>query len=230
MTPASLVLPSPGSDPALPPERWILDEQQHLLWTIMRRFERQALGQYTGLGAGLDLSGKAAAVRQLSALAPSDAPLEASELRQCMQDLEASAERRPDALSVLVVQGLVLEPLRRVVYARLEQAAGVSARCRGLAGQLQRVSEGVATTVPGLFAARVPAPGRFTCFVEASNEALHGLDALGEGVDRVFGERFQLQFSDVVGEYVADLVPTCTGLGMERRKVLTHLAGALMGL
>jgi hypothetical protein len=147
-----------------------------------------------------------------------------------MQDLEASAGRRGDDVSVLVVQGLVLEPLRRAVYARLEQASGVSAHCRTLAAQLGRVSEAAASTVPGLFAGRVAAPSRFTCFVEASNEVLHRLDALGEGVDRVFGDRFQLRFSDVVGEYVSDLVPTCTRLGMERRKVLAHLAGALMGL
>jgi hypothetical protein len=33
-----------------------------------------------------------------------------------------------------------------------------------------------------------------------------------------------------VGDFVADLVPVCTGLGMDRRKVLSHLAGALMGI
>jgi hypothetical protein len=39
-----------------------------------------------------------------------------------------------------------------------------------------------------------------------------------------------LRFADIIGDFVADLVPTCGKLGMDRRKVMSHLAGALMGI
>ena len=67
-------------------------------------------------------------------------------------------------------------------------------------------------------------------FAEASDDVLHKLDSVGEGVDEVFGSRFGLRFADIIGDFVADLVATCGKLGMDRRKVMSHLAGALMGI
>jgi uncharacterized protein YfiM (DUF2279 family) len=59
---------------------------------------------------------------------------------------------------------------------------------------------------------------------------LGALDGLADPVDRVFGERFGLRFADVMGEFTADLISTCTALGMQRRKVVAQLAGAAMGI
>jgi uncharacterized protein YfiM (DUF2279 family) len=66
-------------------------------------------------------------------------------------------------------------------------------------------------------------------FAEESHEVLGAMDALAEPVDEVFGQHFGLRFADVMGEFVADLIGACTALGMQRRKVVAHLAGASMG-
>ncbi len=70
----------------------------------------------------------------------------------------------------------------------------------------------------------------YAVFADTSEHVLAALDALAEPVDEVFGERFGLRFADVMGEFAAGLVTACTALGMQRRKVVAHLAGACMGL
>ena len=70
----------------------------------------------------------------------------------------------------------------------------------------------------------------FEEFAQRSHDILMRLDALGEGVDRLFGEPFSIHFKDVAGAFVARLIPICSGMGMVRRKVVSHLAGAFMGL
>ena len=67
-------------------------------------------------------------------------------------------------------------------------------------------------------------------FAAVSYDVLSALDGLTDPVDRVFGERFGLRFADVMGEFTADLIGACTTLGMQRRKVVAHLAGAAMGV
>jgi uncharacterized protein YfiM (DUF2279 family) len=70
----------------------------------------------------------------------------------------------------------------------------------------------------------------YAVFADVSQEVMAALDALAEPVDEVFGERFGLRFADVMGELAAGLITACTALGMQRRKVVAHLAGACMGL
>jgi hypothetical protein len=70
----------------------------------------------------------------------------------------------------------------------------------------------------------------YVVFVEESEDVMGLLDALAEPVDTIFGERFGLRFADVMGEFAAGLITACTGLGMQRRKVVGHLAGACMGI
>ena len=70
----------------------------------------------------------------------------------------------------------------------------------------------------------------YPVFAEVSQNVLAALDALAEPVDEIFGDRFGLRFADVMGEFAAGLVSACTALGMQRRKVVGHLAGACMGL
>ena len=70
----------------------------------------------------------------------------------------------------------------------------------------------------------------YVVFAEVSHDVLGAMDAVGEPVDQIFGEDFGLHFADVMGEFTADLIGTCTALGMQRRKVVAQLAGACMGL
>ena len=208
-----------------------LDAEEVLLWTVMRTFEVQAAAQYHAYAPRL-APAKAGICPALLRIARDDRPLEESVLAPTMNALVESAGEVRDEGTLLVIQGLVLERVRQVVYATVAGLAGVPERSRALARALEPPSAAIVAHAPALFAAACAAGGRspFAFFVEASDDVLHKLDAVGEGVDEVFAEPFGLRFADIVGDFVADLVPACVELGMERRKVMSHLAGALMGI
>ena len=45
----------------------------------------------------------------------------------------------------------------------------------------------------------------------------------------MFGERFGLTFSELLGEFTSELLPACVDLGMNRRMLICRLAGVFMG-
>jgi hypothetical protein len=207
-----------------------LDTDERLLWTVMLCFERQALLQYGAHLPALAIADKQSWVDELAAVVGGDDALRASTLQAPIENLLAAAARVERPSAALVVQGLVLERVRRVVYDALRVSAGASDRTRRFARWGSSISASLVEQAPTLLHEQENQGPMFTLFLEESGEILQRLDAVGESVDLVFGERFGLKFSDIVGEFVADLVPTCVGLGMDRRKVMSHLAGALMGL
>jgi hypothetical protein len=213
-------------------ERDPLDADELLIWTIMRTFEVQASAQYVAHVPQLATPEKRRVGPALLDLAGDDGPLEASTLGASMKALVASASEAAHEGAVLVVQGLILERVRQVVYATLERVERISERSRAIARSLEGVSRTTVARAPELFAAAYARQGQapFALFTEASDDVLGRLDAVGEGVDEVFGDRFDLRFAEIVGDFVAELVPACVRLGMERRKVMSHLAGALMGI
>ncbi|HET7503040.1 MAG TPA: hypothetical protein VFK02_18595 [Kofleriaceae bacterium] len=207
------------------------DADEVLLWTIMRMFEVQASAQYHALTPELAvLKGGAAPV--VVGLPEDEQRLENSILGAPMKALLASAAEAGDDGAALVIQGLVLERVRRIVYATLVGLDDLSERSKAVALALGPVSAEVVARTPSLFAAACARTGQapFALFTEASDDVLHKLDAVGEGVDELFGPRFGLRFPDIIGDFVAELVPVCVKFGMDRRNVMAHLAGALMGI
>jgi len=198
----------------------------------MRKFEVQAWNQYRQYAPILAVEHKRLVVETLTTLAPSDHPLEVSELADSMNRLIVSASTCQDSCDVLVVQGAVLERVREVIYGGVGASLGASDATRALAARAGSVSASLVEQAHDLFAAWSKSTDRpaLSRFIESSDDVLHELDAVGEGVERVFGERFHLKSADVVGDFVAALVPSCVRLGMDRRKVMSHLAGALMGI
>lgn len=200
-----------------------------LFWQIMRRFEHVAVEQYRRHVPALATAEKSALVGTLDDIGAGDDALAASELAAPLQRLLGAA-LGDGPVPTLVVQGLVLEQLGQAIYGAVSTNANVSARGREVAAAASAASRSVTEQVPGLFTAAVPADDeRFPVFAETSHDLLLELDGLGGGIDRTFGPAFQLQFKDIAGEFVARAVPVCTTLGMKRRQVVSHLAGALMG-
>jgi len=207
------------------------DPDEVLLWTIMRMFEVQASAQYHAYTPEL-ASPKNGVGPALLSIAGDDVLLEQSILGPPMAALLESAGEARDELAVLVIQGLVLERVRQIVYATVADLDEISERSKSIAGGLAQVSAEVIERTQPRFAAACASSGQkpFSLFAEVSDDVLHKLDAVGEGVDEIFGERFGLRFPDIVGDFVAGLVPVCVKFGMERRNVMAHLAGALMGI
>jgi hypothetical protein len=125
----------------------------------------------------------------------------------------------------------VLEHLGQAIYrvAKDTERASTASRALAVAGRAASVS--VTTQASAEIAEHVGTHERlYPVFAEVSQEVLAALDALAEPVDEVFAERFGLRFADVLGEFAAGLITACTALGLQRRKVVAHLAGACMGL
>jgi hypothetical protein len=196
----------------------------------MRKFERLALEQYTTHAPALATAEKRHFVALLDALETDEAPLAASVLAAPVEEILARA-RSIDAVSALIVQGLVLEHLGQAIYrvAKDTERASPAARALAVAGRAASVS--VTTQASAEIAEHVGTHERlFPVFAEVSQEVMGALDSLADPVDEVFGERFGLRFADVLGEFAAGIITACTALGMQRRKVVAHLAGACMGL
>ena len=219
---------------SLESDAWVAgawDADEVLLWTIMRMFEVQACAHYDAYTPDL-ASPKHGVGPALLSITGDVVRLEQSILGPPMKELLGSSGQARDEVAVLVVQGLVLERVRQIVYATLARLDGISEHSRSIARVLAQVSAEVIARTPPLFASACAerAQKPFSVFAEASDDVLHKLDAVGEGVDEIFGPRFGLRFPDIIGDFVADLVPVCVKFGMERRNVMAHLAGALMGI
>lgn len=205
------------------------DQLEDLFWAILRRFEVAALQHYDRQAPYLATATKRAYVAQLEKLGSGTDPLVGSDLAEPVsQLLEAAANH--DEATTLIAQGLFLEYLGQAIYRVARDQPSMSEASRALASSgFAASSETVDLAVQRLAAKLGSGDQRFALFVEASRDLIEKLDALGEGVDRTFGERFQMHFRDIMGDFSADLLPACVQLGMTRRKVVAHLAGALMG-
>jgi hypothetical protein len=221
--------PAPPED-ACPPAEPAVDRTELLLWALMYKFERLAVDRYTAHTPALATVEKRCFVARLDALETDEAPLAASILAGPVEDLLARA-RSTDAVSALIVQGLVLEHLGQAIYRVANDTERVGQRSRSLAAAGLAASISVTTEASAQIAERVGTHERlYAVFADVSEDVMAALDALAEPVDEVFGERFGLRFADVMGEFAAGLITACSALGMQRRKVVAHLAGACMGL
>jgi len=228
---------APGADATAAPHAGdcapaepLVDPTELLLWAFMRKFERLALECYALHAPALATVEKRRFVARLDALETDEAALAASVLAAPADELLARA-RSTDAVSALIVQGLVLEHLGQAIYRVADDVQRVGVPSRALAADGRTASLSVTREATAEIALRLGDPERlYPVFVDASQDVLAALDALADPVDEIFGERYGLRFADVLGEFAADLVIACTDLGMPRRKVVAHLAGACMGL
>jgi hypothetical protein len=125
---------------------------------------------------------------------------------------------------------LLLERLGQIIYKVLGSHQAVSSSTRSLAAS----GWSACSTVIGLASQRLrtivgEGDVLFDVFSTVSESVLRRLDSLGTCVDELFGKRFGLTFAEVLGDFTAELLPACVELGMNRRKLICHLAGAFMG-
>src|SRR5262249_40900642 len=113
------------------PAEPLVDPTELLLWAFMRKFERLALECYALHAPALATVEKRRFVARLDALETDEAALAASPLAAAADELLARA-RSTDAVSVLIVQGLVLEHLGQAIYRVADdvQPVGVPSRAR----------------------------------------------------------------------------------------------------
>jgi hypothetical protein len=206
------------------------DGEELLFWTLMRRFEVPALARYRAHAPPLATIDKTRFVEGLAAMEPRDDLLATHELAAAADRLLSQADGA-DEVSTLIVEGLVLERLRLAIYRIAASIDRASDGSRALAAEGQRASSGVSAAAAQRIAAALgTGETLFAVFAPRSHAVIGALDALAEPVDRTFGERFGLRFTEVMGEFTAELIGACTELGMQRRKVVGHLTSVCMGL
>jgi hypothetical protein len=207
----------------------ILDKDEQLMWGVLARLESLALAKYRKDVPELATPEKEAVVRTLQQGAPDNGPVDSSPLGPPIHDLLEAASM-PGQADTLIVQGLLLERLGQIIYKVLGSHQTVSSATRSLATS----GWSACTTVIGLATQRLrtivgEGDVLFDVFSTVSESVLGRLDSLGTCVDELFGKRFGLTFAEVLGDFTAELLPACVELGMNRRKLICHLAGAFMG-
>lgn len=207
-----------------------INKSELLLWTILRNFELLALKQYEKNVAVLATQEKRELVNLLSSQAPSDEALEEISLTQSIRNLLNSATG-PDEIHTLIIQGLLLETLGRTIYQIFENNKVLSSSTRALCSTGLQAGRSVKTKIAKLIIEKMGIGEQlFQTFVTVSRPVIMHLDALGERLDQHLNERFNISFADLMGEFVAELIPLCVELGVERRKIVGHLTGVLMGI
>ena len=207
-----------------------MDEQERKLWTVFAEVERLAAKQYELWAPELLVEPKKQLVEQLNAIVPHDEALANTSLQQPLRQLLAEAEGT-SRLQTLFIQGLLLERLGQTTYQRMLDEQTLSEVSIPLAELGVSSSETVLDIAPPLIEKELPeGSDPYNEFVNATRGVLNTFDAVGEAVDDELSERFKIDFADLVGDFTAELIPTCCDLGMNRREVVIHLTGAFMGL
>lgn len=206
------------------------DRVEALLWRTLLRFETLSQAQYEAHAPELLSDGKAAFVARLAAVAGPPSLLAASAVGAPI-DRVISLAAGPDKAATLNIQGLLLEPLGQVIYGLTEANPAVSAEARALARTGHRTCAEIIARVPPLLAEHVGDPDALLqAFQKTTPEVIRELDALGEAVDLEFSHTLNLHFSDVMGEFAADLLERCIELGMQRRQLVVFLTSQMMGI
>lgn len=201
--------------------------QERIVLALLRAFEGLAARKYEEHAPDLLVPDKAPVLASLAALSPDDAVLATSALGGPAAALLEAADG--DRERTLLVQGLILEQLAQLIYERVGETEGVSAAVRELGASGAAASRAVLERSPDVIAAELgEGPALFEAFTRATGQVLSRLDALGEAVDHELGAAFGLSFADVMGDLTAELLPTCIGLGMERRPLMMYLTSCLM--
>jgi len=204
-----------------------LAKEEAVAWAMMRSFEALAAEQYAQHAPELLTDEKKAVLSALRELAPDDTPLTSSALGKPIADLIKAA--RGDEKSTLLVQALLLEQLGALIYEAVKEEEGVSAGGRALAAMGASAATATIERAPDLIESRIgTGDAAFDAFTATTGDVLSQLDGLGEAVDELFGEAYDLHFADVMGDLTAELLPICTGLGMKRRQLMMYLASCLM--
>jgi len=207
-----------------------LDRSEALLWTILARFESLAVAQYTASAPALLTPEKLAAAALLRARISDDAYLVGSGLEAPIDALLQSATSSREE-HVLVAQGLFLEAIGEAIYRNFRDNEATGEPTRALCERGFAAGARAREMIPGLLRARI---GDGDVLLQAiMNEAgplLRSIDDLGEGIDASFLDRYGVSFADLMGDVAAELIAMCADLNIDRRKFVSFLTSALMGL
>jgi hypothetical protein len=207
-----------------------LNESETLLWTILRNFEALALNQYEKNVPSLATAQKKELITALVSQVPTNEALDSTTLSQPVKELLESATSDSET-KTLIIQGLLLEVLGQTIYQTIKENDKFTGPTHDLCDVGITARQSLKEETHKLIAEKIGSGDDvYKTFISVSRPVVLCLDALGESLDQHFNEKFGISFSDLMGEFVAELVSTSIELGMERRKVVSYLTSTLMGI
>ncbi len=207
-----------------------LTDSEILLWTVLHNFEALALSQYEKFCSALATPEKKELVSLLFSRVPDNKAMENTSLDQPVKALLDAATSSSEK-DTLLIQGLLLEVLGKTIYDTFKDSESFTAATHHLCSVGLKAQDSIGTKITTAIKERIgTAEQIYSAFIDISKPVILRLDALGESLDQHFSEQFDISFSDLMGSFVAELVLTCTNLGMERRKIVGYLTSALMGV
>jgi len=207
-----------------------LTDSEILLWTILHNFEALALKQYEKNVLVLATPEKKELVELLASKVPTNKAMENTSLEEPVNNLLTSATNS-DEIHTLIVQGILLEILGQTIYRTFKDSDAFTSATHALCLTGLTAQESIREETRKLILEKIGSGDKvYEVFVSISRPVIMNLDALGESLDQHFSEKFGISFSDLMGEFVAELISTCMDLGMDRRKVVGYLTSTLMGI
>ena len=207
-----------------------LNESELLLWTILRSFESLALKQYEQNVPALATVEKKELVNLLMSQVPTDTAIESTALSQPVKDLLSAAKSNTE-INTLIIQGLILEVLGQTIYQTIIDSETFTAYTKNLSEVGLKARTSIKAETKKLITEKIGTGDElYQVFLTISRPVILKLDVLGESLDHYFSEKFGISFSDLMGEFVAELLATCMDLGIERRKIVSYLTSTLMGI
>jgi hypothetical protein len=207
-----------------------LDRSEALLWTILSRFESLAVEQYAASAPALLTPEKLNAVALLRTRVSDDGYLVGSGLEAPIDALMRSATSSREE-HVLIAQGLFLEAIGEAIYRNFRDNDATSESTRALCERGFSASARARAIVPGLLRERIgDGDVLLQAIMTEAGPLLRSIDDLGEGIDASFLERYGVSFADLMGDVAAELIAMCIDLNVDRRKFVSFLTSALMGI
>jgi len=199
------------------------------LWRVLSTVEAHTADRYAQAAPALAAPERPPLVAQMRRLAGGVA-LEDTGLDGPVRSLLQVAEGQGTAHDAALLQGLLLEQLGATLYTTLAEGGRLTAAGQALASDAAAASRAAAQRAVAQLRAEHPDPQeRFYAFTAASRPLLAQLDSLGEALDGRFAAPLELRFADVLGDFMAELLPCCVSeLGFSRRRVMVHFTQALM--
>ena len=206
-----------------------MSEARTRLWAMLNKVESHTAARYAAVAPDLVTASKREALDAIHGTA-NGGGLAGSRLENAVDALLDAAVGDGSRGDALLLQGVVLEHLGVTLYRCVGESGHLpadEARVAALAGEAS--GEVAAKALAEACSWYADPSDRFAAFTGRTDQLFVHLDALGEALDAELAGPFGIGFADVMGEFVADLLPACTdGLGFERRKVIAHLTSALM--
>ncbi len=199
-----------------------------LFWRIMRNFEDLALRQYQALAPALANEDKRRLVARLESLAPDDALLDQSDMKDRVAALTQILAGR-NCRAVLLNEGFLFELVGQAIYRHVYGAKHASDETRELCALgLAANQQTRAATMTSLRLQYPQGDDFLAALIEAAPPLLKAFVSFGEGLDKNFGDAFELNFADILGEVVGEIDEAAVALGADRRKLVGFLASVMM--